>query len=585
MANYEIPAVNIYPEKGNTHYEIDPMNMRKQYYIGLWQGTVTLKDGTVRTYKSYCSKNAKRDARHCFLAVPSGVDSAEFIVRSGWVEVAEKDNAVLSIFEPKNGKWGTPEEEAEYFKLVYGGLRYYTPWGSFDWRWCGYGEGGAAMQRHIMQDPIYAAAAVIIDGSECFTKEALDAIAATQLKSRKMTYNETCGETPVPMWLISKNVSESTKQVLSYWQKANDCLPRETKLSDGSVEYHQNPYSNAVETYDQKVGMVRLTEKDCGDYSDPALAAAAYDFITQFSRNGADSPYSNALTAAAPAGTPFIYHEEVVGGYLRDWYVFTPPGFDAEKESLPMVIYFHGTHQSGLVSSRQADWWKVAQKNRFIAVLPSATLEQVRMPGKVPGMSWNCENYGNADDIAFVRYLVDFMKEHYHVDPSRIYANGQSNGGRMTLYCAFALPEIFAAVASMGASTLGESYDSKEKYILPPDVNEAFPIPVMSSMGEADMFNYNLSDPESTSSLRCGYFCKRYGMDFVEDRYHYERGRYINDIWFNDKRVPMLRQTVIKKRAHNFQPMENEMTWDEWFSLFARDPETKKIIYMGKVID
>ena len=182
MANSKIPEVHIYPEKGQTKYEIDKMDMRKQYYIGLWQGKVTLSDGTERTYKSYCSTGAKRDARHCHIAVPDGVDTAEFLLKSGWIDVAEKDNAVLSVFEPANGKWGTPAEEAEYFKTVYGGLRYYTPFGSFDWRWCGYGAGGAAMQRHIMSDPIYAAAAVIIDGSECFTAAELAEIGATPMK-------------------------------------------------------------------------------------------------------------------------------------------------------------------------------------------------------------------------------------------------------------------------------------------------------------------------------------------------------------------------------------------------------------------
>ena len=76
MANSKIPEVHIYPEKGQTKYEIDKMDMRKQYYIGLWQGKVTLSDGTERTYKSYCSTGAKRDARHCHIAVPDGVDTA-----------------------------------------------------------------------------------------------------------------------------------------------------------------------------------------------------------------------------------------------------------------------------------------------------------------------------------------------------------------------------------------------------------------------------------------------------------------------------------------------------------------------------
>ena len=577
--------IRCYPE--DPVYEIDKLDQRKQYYIGFWKGSVTLPDGSLREYLTYCPSTAKRDARNCHMALPGGVDPAEFLDRNGWLDLAEKEEVVLSVFLPENGVWKSPEEELPYFSKVFSSLRFYTPYASFDWRWCGYGDGGACMQRHIMSDPTNCAAAVIIDGSECFTAEELAANGARHHMTRKGALEETLDMTPVPVWLIEKEITPRTQVVIDYWKKANDVLPQPLELADGSIEYHQDPYSQAVETYDHMVGIVRCTPKDLGDYRDPAMAAEIYAFLTRYSRNGQGSPYSNALSAAP---TPSVYQgleyqTQIVDGYQREWYIYFPPKYDPQGPKLPLVFYFHGTHQSGLVSFRQSDWWKVAQRHNFIVIMPSGSLENKRMPKKVPGMSWNLEDYGNADDIVFVRFLVDYMIRNYQVDPGRIYANGQSNGGRMTLYCALALPELFAAAASMGASTLGDIYNSKERYLTPPDTNEAYDIPVMSTIGENDMFNYDLTDPEGTCTHRCRYFCERYGMDYEKDHYHYENGRYVNDIWIDDQKVPMLRQTISLKRAHNFNPRETEMTWNEWFALFARDPETKKVIYMGRVRD
>ena len=574
--------VHQYPE--HPSYIIDRLDQRKQYYIGFWQGSVILADGTQRAYLTYCSTHAKRDARHCHLALPSGADPVDFLRKSGWIDIAEKDEAVLTVFLPSHGQWGTPDEESEYFKKTYNGLRYYTPYGSFDWRWVGYGDGGACMQRYIMSDPIYCAAAVIIDGCEGFDEQMLADISGTHHKAGRSELTETLGSTPVPVWLISRSFTDSAMRVVSYWRKANDCLDDPVTLADGTVEYRQDPFSTAVETYDRMCGTVRYTRMDCGNYLLPELSQAAYAFVTSFSRNGAGSPYSNSLSFAPTPQTytHLTYETDIVDGYAREWYVYTPRNYDPAGEKLPLVIYFHGTHQSGLVSFRQSDWWKVADRHNFIVCMPSGTLEQSRMPGKVPGMSWNLENYGNADDISFVRFLVKHMIDSYPVDPSRIYANGQSNGGRMTLYCAFALPELFAAVASMGASTLGKSYDSPDEYIVPSDTVTAYDIPVMSTVGENDMFNYDLSDVHGTGYLRCKYFCDRYNMDYTGDRYHYENGRYINDIWIDEHKVPMLRQTVSLRRAHNFNPRETEMTWNEWFVKYQRDPETGKVIYMGR---
>ena len=40
-------------------------------------------------------------------------------------------------------------------------------------------------------------------------------------------------------------------------------------------------------------------------------------------------------------------------------------------------------------------------------------------------MSWNVEDYGNADDIVFTNAMIDAMATKYNVDLGRVYATGQ----------------------------------------------------------------------------------------------------------------------------------------------------------------
>lgn len=575
--------IHVYPE--HPVYEIDKLDQKKQYYIGFWRANVSMPDGTIRNYLSYVPENAKRDANCCLIAVPSGVESTDFLEKTGWRALADQENLVLTAFEPKDGKWGNPAEESKAIAFLNRSLRNYTPFGTFDWRYCGYGDGGAALELFLMNEPLSAAAAVIVHGSTGLEESRIEQIGQTHFRRPKGEHSVTYGETPQPIWLVEEPDAEKPA-ALAYWKKANDVLERTEVLLDNITVWRQDPYSNAVISEQQpKVGIVRYQEKPYEDCLQAAYTEELYAFLRVYSKCGAGSPYSNALSYACMDRIHFDHKVEIVDGWQREWYVYCPPGFDAKKESLPLVVFFHGTHQSGLVAIRQSGWWKVAKEKRFLVAFPSATLENLRTPGRVPGMSWNLENYGNADDIVFVRHMVKRMIEQYNADAGRIYASGQSNGGRMAIYCALAMPDVFAASASMGATNLGPMYDTEDPdgYPVPENTISEYTIPVMNSMGGDDIITYQLDVRGSDSWKRCHYFCDRAGMDYDKDRFHCVNGRYVNDIWIDDQKIPMLRQTVVDKRAHHFNPMETEMTWNEWFSLFSKEPETGRVIYMGKI--
>lgn len=214
---------------------------------------------------------------------------------------------------------------------------------------------------------------------------------------------------------------------------------------------------------------------------------------------------------------------------------------------------------------------------------PSATLETARSPKKIPQMSWNVEDYGNADDIVFTSAMIDAMAAKYNVDLGRVYVTGQSNGGRMSIYAGLALPKRITAVASAGASALTTG-ETPTEYFLPKELDESYTVPFMATLGEYDMFNFDLADETSDSYLRCQYFCNRYGLAY-DDYLTYTNGRNQHAVWLDDNGVPLQEQVVIGKRAHSHRPVENRMMWDEWFCWFSRDTESGQLFYMNKAVD
>ena len=324
------------------------------------------------------------------------------------------------------------------------------------------------------------------------------------------------------------------------------------------------------------------------DYADPALTKNAYEFVNLYARSGTGSPYSNSLTRAVSDDT-FIRVEEVIDGYQREWFIYVPTSYSESSEPMPMVIYYHGTGQSGLLSMRQGDWWKLAEEKGFIAVCPSGSLELARSPQKIPQMSWNVEDYGNADDIVFTEAIINYMGENYNVDLGRVYATGQSNGGRMSIYAGLALPKMITAVASAGASSLTTASDPEhpeapETYYLPPELDESYIVPFMATLGEFDNFNFDLTDAQSDSYLRCNYVCDRYGLEY-EDYLTYTNGRNTYNVWLDEDGVPLQEQVIIGLRAHSHRPLENRMMWDDWFCRYSRDPDTGTLYYMGRAVD
>jgi polyhydroxybutyrate depolymerase len=116
-------------------------------------------------------------------------------------------------------------------------------------------------------------------------------------------------------------------------------------------------------------------------------------------------------------------------GTSRNAVVYVPSGINK-----PPVVYFvhgYGGNGSGFANDTKGN--KVADREKFIAIYPSAI-----------GGSWSMQDTA---DYPFLEALLDTVDKRYKVDRSRVYCTGFSQGGFISNGVGYKHPEIFAAVA------------------------------------------------------------------------------------------------------------------------------------------
>lgn len=132
-------------------------------------------------------------------------------------------------------------------------------------------------------------------------------------------------------------------------------------------------------------------------------------------------------------------------GQKREYLLYIPGTYDPTKPT-PLVISMHGAGLWGAAQKETSQWNKLADKQRFIVVYPSgASGDGLRI--------WHVEpSAGLMMDVKFISQLIDTLKTSYNIDPSRIYANGLSNGGGMAFALSCTLSDRIAAVGMVAAA-------------------------------------------------------------------------------------------------------------------------------------
>jgi polyhydroxybutyrate depolymerase len=157
----------------------------------------------------------------------------------------------------------------------------------------------------------------------------------------------------------------------------------------------------------------------------------------------------------------------ISAGEKRNYLLYVPESYDPARP-VPLVITLHGFAQWPAHQMHISRWNELADEHGFIVVYPGGT-----------GFPKRWRTGGSQDasaDAQFISDLIDKMQQDYNIDSTRIYANGLSNGGRMSFVLACSFSDRIAAVGIV-AGALSESWENCQ-----PDR----PVPVMLFHGTDD---------------------------------------------------------------------------------------------------
>ncbi len=149
-----------------------------------------------------------------------------------------------------------------------------------------------------------------------------------------------------------------------------------------------------------------------------------------------------------------------VDGLSREYLVHIPSGYDG-KTAFPVVVMLHGTSGDGEKMYNISGWKELGEIENIITVYPSSLKPCIIDDGVVKSITkWNsqpsewsyCPNEAPADDIKFLRAMLDDINNKYAIDNKRVYLEGFSNGGQMAAKCAVYLSDRLAAIVENAAS-------------------------------------------------------------------------------------------------------------------------------------
>lgn len=139
----------------------------------------------------------------------------------------------------------------------------------------------------------------------------------------------------------------------------------------------------------------------------------------------------------------------VSSGKKRTYLLVVPKNYNPAVPT-PLVISLHGYAEWPAHQMQISRWNDLAEQYGFLVVYPSGTHFPRRWRTRgAPG--------SGADprlDVTFISDLIDHLETRYHLDPLRIYANGLSNGGGMSLVLSCKLSERIAAIGAVSGAYL-----------------------------------------------------------------------------------------------------------------------------------
>lgn len=139
----------------------------------------------------------------------------------------------------------------------------------------------------------------------------------------------------------------------------------------------------------------------------------------------------------------------ISSGEERKYLLYVPDSYDASKP-VPLVINIHGFAQWPANQAEVSKWNQLADKEGFIVVYPSG----LGFPKRWRVTPSAEDPTGVEKEVQYFADLIDKLSAQYAIDPNRIFANGLSNGGGMSLRLACNLSDRVAVIGGVAGAYL-----------------------------------------------------------------------------------------------------------------------------------
>jgi polyhydroxybutyrate depolymerase len=166
------------------------------------------------------------------------------------------------------------------------------------------------------------------------------------------------------------------------------------------------------------------------------------------------APANEPTTRQAPSGAPGAggdagpgrsEREIQVGGVARRYIRYEPAGLDPAAPA-PLVLVLHGATGSGAIAERLYDFRAQSDAHGFVVAYPDALGSPSYWNSSPQGLT------GQADDVGFLRALVDREGSVRPIDPVRTFVCGHSSGALMAYRLAGEAADLFPAVGIVAGS-------------------------------------------------------------------------------------------------------------------------------------
>jgi poly(hydroxyalkanoate) depolymerase family esterase len=574
---------------------IDPVNYYGQVVQGYYNYDCFVSKDLTRPAKFYIPAGSVYNQPTVFVMVPDGYDTYQFLEASGWKDIADFSKLYIVMMEPGAKGWGDEASEAKYIDALREDVSYRPFFCTFSSNFyaAAYGEKETAILTYdSAKSPANWAGVAFVGTSGMSAK-----LAADMQQTPSKVPGVAMSQVLQPVWIVANEKSADVARMIDYFRAADHSVLNPAPTAYADEVYEPRKGGTIDNEWCAKVIFSRKSWKDCLGKD---FAGSVYNNLLQGTyrypgdSNGAlrqnDSIYLRGfrkVSAMLPGG----FKADGSDLYNREWFVYVPRNLDITKPA-PLVFVFHGAGGSGDEIADRSGWSAVAEEKGLILVCPTGShINSVR---KVSDMTtselframWNAEDAATEtrpNDLLFVRYLYDWMKQNYRIDESRVYASGQSSGGMMTWACATYLPELFAAAAPISANgTMTALPDGTGKTV----------VPIIGFIGELDTsFKGGFSGAEAKATIN--YWSARNKTVENWDSYTYMDGGkkcsyksdlFTNYVYRNKAGVPVLRAVEVATKTHAILPSECFIAWDECLSHFSRDKKTGELYYDGQLV-